>query len=464
MEILKTLYRRAEILILDEPTAVLTPQEQEKLFSILRELAQQGKTILLLTHKLHEVMSVSDTVTILRHGRVTANLKTAETSLREICRYMIGRETLLDVQKPPSRVEEIVLAVEKLSVENESGRKVVNAVSFRVRAGEIVGIAGVAGNGQSELIEAITGLRAAAEGRIMLMGQDISSRSVAERRQAGQAYIPEDRNKVGLALQAMVSENLLMSKHRQSRFTRKGFLNLPRIRKYVNRLIADYAIKMNAFRKHFYHLQAPFFAILGAMVIGAVIMLFSGHDPLEAYWAMVRGAFAGRHFSNLYATLGRATPIVGMGLTAAIAFRAGCINLGGEGQLVLGGLTSAFVAIYAPLPGWLLIPASMLAAALVAGVYAWFAAFCQVHFNAPLLLISLLLNYPATLFASYCVTHPFRDVASGMAQTFKIPSAAYLPRVPGTRLHLGMFITFSLVLLLAFILKRSAIIVLLTAP
>ena len=204
--------------------------------------------------------------------------------------------------------------------------------------------------------------------------------------------------------------------------------------------------------------QAPLLAILGALLIGATIMLLTGHHPLEAYGAMLKGAFAGRRLSNLYSTLGRAAPIVGMGLTAAIALRAGFINLGGEGQLVLGGLTSAVVAIYLPLPGPLLLPVTILAAALAGGLYAWLTAFCQVRFHAPLLITTLLMNYPARLFASYLVNHPLRDVASGMSQTFKVPTAVYLPRLmKGARLHVGIFIPLVLVFLIAFVLKRTVV-------
>ncbi len=197
-------------------------------------------------------------------------------------------------------------------------------------------------------------------------------------------------------------------------------------------------------------------AILGALALGALIMLLSGHQPLDAYWAMLKGAFAGRRLSNLYSTILRATPIVGMGLTAAIAFRSGLINLGGEGQLVLGALSAAVTAIYLPLPGPILLPLTFLAAALAGGLYAWLAMFFQRRFQAPLLIITLLLNYPAVLFASYLVNHPLRDVASGMSQTFKVPAAVYLPRLfKGTRLHFGIFITLAMVCILTFLLKRT---------
>jgi simple sugar transport system permease protein len=170
---------------------------------------------------------------------------------------------------------------------------------------------------------------------------------------------------------------------------------------------------------------------------------------------MLEGAVGGQ---NLAATLSRAAPIVGMGLAAAVAFRAGFFNLGGEGQLVLGGLTTALVAIYLPLPGPLLLPVAMLAAAMVAGLYAWLAAFFQFRFNVPLLISTLLLNYPARYFASYMVTHPFRDVPSGMPQTYLVPATVNLiPLSPDDRLHAGLFITLGLVLLAAFVIQRTVI-------
>jgi simple sugar transport system permease protein len=202
-------------------------------------------------------------------------------------------------------------------------------------------------------------------------------------------------------------------------------------------------------------LQAPLLAILGAVLIGAIIMVITGHNPLQAYWAMLEGAVGGQ---NLAATLSRAAPIVGMGLAAAVAFRAGFFNLGGEGQLVLGALTTALVAIYLPLPGPLLLPLAMLAAAMVAGLYAWLAAFFQLRFNVPLLISTLLLNYPARFFASYMVTHPFRDVPSGMPQTYLVPIAVNLPSLSqDDRLHAGLFITLGLVLLAAFVIQRTVV-------
>ncbi len=202
--------------------------------------------------------------------------------------------------------------------------------------------------------------------------------------------------------------------------------------------------------------QPTLAAILGAMAIGALLMLATGHDPIAAYQAMLGGALGGRGFSGLLATLARATPIAGMGLAAAVALRGGFLNLGGEGQLVLGGLAAATVALYAPLPGLLLLPASVLAGALAGGAWALLARALETRLGVPLLIGTLLLNYPARYLASYVVTHPLRDVASGMSQTFRVPESVELARLaPGARLHAGALVVLALVLAAAWIVRRT---------
>ncbi len=243
VEIIKTLYRNASILILDEPTAVLTPQEKDDLFKILRRLAENGKTIIFITHKLREVLEISDNATVLRDGAVTTTLRTADTTREEIARHMVGRDVVLRVTKPPREPGEVVLQVQDLTVNNNLRRVAVKGVSLEVRAGEIVGVAGVAGNGQTELIEALTGLRSPASGRILLHDNDIIRASVAARRRAGVAYVPEDRAHVGLALDARLSENLLMGYERQPEFSRRGLLDFNAVREHAQQLIAQYGIK-----------------------------------------------------------------------------------------------------------------------------------------------------------------------------------------------------------------------------
>lgn len=211
-------------------------------------------------------------------------------------------------------------------------------------------------------------------------------------------------------------------------------------------------------RALWHSIQGPFIAIGGAILIGAVLMLLTGHNPLEAYWAMLLGAIAGPNLANLASTLARATPSVGMGIAAAIAFRAGLPNLGGEGQMVLGALTSALVGLYVPLPAPLLIPLALVAAMVVGGLWAWIPAWAQFRVGVPLLISTLLLNYPARYFASYMVTHVVRDVPSGMTQTYMIPEGLrFLKIAAGTQLHVGIFITLGVVLLAWFVITRTVV-------
>jgi len=204
--------------------------------------------------------------------------------------------------------------------------------------------------------------------------------------------------------------------------------------------------------------KAPLLAIFGALVLGGVLLLLTGHDPIAAYGALLQGALGGRGGANLLATLQRATPIVGMGLATAVALRAGFLNLGGEGQLVLGGLAAALTVLELPLDGPLLLPVGLLAGAAAGGLYAWLAYALEARFTVPLLISTLLLNYPARYLASYAAAHPWRDVASGMSQTALVPEAARLPALaPGSRLHLGSVLILALVLAAAWVLHRTRI-------
>ena len=243
VEILKALYRDAQILILDEPTAVLTPQERDKLFEVIRLLRDSGRTILFITHKLGEVMSLSDRVTVLRDGRSVAHLTTADTSPEEIARHMTGRDVDLGRRAPQHTPGQAVLAVSDLSATGEHGRLAVHEASLEVRSGEIVGIAGVAGNGQSELIEVIAGLRAPDSGSVHLNGVDITHAEVSARRSSGMAYVPEDRHGVGTSHRASVWANLLMSHQRGPAFQRRGWFSLRAIRKHARSLISAYDIR-----------------------------------------------------------------------------------------------------------------------------------------------------------------------------------------------------------------------------
>ena len=192
------------------------------------------------------------------------------------------------------------------------------------------------------------------------------------------------------------------------------------------------------------------------MALGALLMLATGYDPLEAYLAMLRGAFGGRQGANLAATLNRAVPIVGMGLAAALAFRAGFFNIGGEGQLVLGASAAAVVGLYLPVPGWLAVILALAAAAVVGGAYAWVAAWLDFRFRVPLLISTLLMIYPARLLVSYLVSHPLRDQSSGLTQTLRLSSEASLPKLAGTRLSAGLIFVFILILAADWMIRRTS--------
>ena len=215
VELLKALYRHARLLILDEPTAVLTPLEVEEFFHILRRMREQGKTVIIITHKLSEVLAISDEVTVMRDGHVVGRVETKDTDAAELARLMVGREVLLRVEKTEANAGPPQLAVEDLTVTSIDGTKRVNAASFTVRRGEIVGIAGVEGNGQTELIEALAGLVAEANisGRIKLEGIDISKLGARARRELGIAHIPEDRHRRGLLLDFNLAENSILGVH-----------------------------------------------------------------------------------------------------------------------------------------------------------------------------------------------------------------------------------------------------------
>jgi general nucleoside transport system ATP-binding protein len=244
VEILKTLYRGANVLILDEPTAVLTPQEGDELFVILRGLAKQGKAIILITHKLPEVMAVTHTATVLRRGKVTGLVKTSESSPRELANLMVGRDVLLEYQRRAQEPGDEVLKVSNLNLADRQARPILSDISFQVRAGEIVGLAGVAGNGQTDLINIIVGLRKPDNGKILISEKDVTGENILKRRQSGLSYIPEDRYLRGLAIEASVAENLSLGFHRTSPIGKRGIIFPQAIQKWSDDLIEEYDIRV----------------------------------------------------------------------------------------------------------------------------------------------------------------------------------------------------------------------------
>ncbi|MBR2691103.1 MAG: ABC transporter ATP-binding protein [Aquamicrobium sp.] len=246
VEILKALYRGAEILILDEPTGVLTPAEADHLFRILKQLKDQGKTIVLITHKLREIMAITDSVSVMRQGTMVATRETKKTTVEELAELMVGRRVLLRVEKGEAKAGEVKLSVKNLVVKDQRGVTMVDDVSLDVRAGEIVGIAGVAGNGQSELLEAISGIRKAVSGSVTLDGKPIDLTGAAdpsELRQRGLAHVPEDRHHVGLVLAFEENENSILGYHNDKRYLKGPLLDVDAIMADAKDKIAKYDIR-----------------------------------------------------------------------------------------------------------------------------------------------------------------------------------------------------------------------------
>ena len=244
VEILKMLYRDNEILIFDEPTAVLTPQEIDELMDIMRGFKAEGKSILFITHKLNEIMAVSDRCSVLRKGRYIGTVDIKDTTKEELSKMMVGRDVQFAVDKKPCEVGKPILEVENLVVPSKVHKNnAVRGVSFNVRAGEIVCVAGIDGNGQSELIYGITGLEKPTSGTIRLEGRDITNAPIRERSKAGMSHIPEDRHKHGLVLDYSLENNMVLQRYWQPEFQHNGFIRSEKVREYSDKLIAQYDVR-----------------------------------------------------------------------------------------------------------------------------------------------------------------------------------------------------------------------------
>ena len=244
VEILKMLYRDNEILIFDEPTAVLTPQEIDELMDIMKNLAAEGESILFISHKLSEIMAVSDRCTVLRKGKGIGTVETSKTTKEELSRMMVGRDVSFSVDKTPPEPGETVLKVEGLTMPSKLHKNnAVKSVSFEVRRGEIVCIAGIDGNGQTELVYGITGLEKPSAGKLEFMGRDMTHASIRDRGVAGMSHIPEDRHKHGLVLDYTLEDNLVLQRYFEPEFTKTGFLRRGNIRRYAEKLIDNYDIR-----------------------------------------------------------------------------------------------------------------------------------------------------------------------------------------------------------------------------
>jgi general nucleoside transport system ATP-binding protein len=243
VEILKMLYRDAEILIFDEPTAVLTPQEIRELIAIMRRLVQEGKTILLITHKLKEIKEVADTCTVLRRGKLIGTVPVKDASEAQMAEMMVGREVNFTVEKAEATPGDVVLEIEELCVKNSKGLLGVKSLSLQVRRGEILGLCGIDGNGQTELIQALTGLTKIESGCVRIHGQDISRLPVRQRLDKGLGHIPEDRHRHGLILDFRLDENMVVHSYGRPPFAHYGVLDYNAIRKNSERLIAEFDVR-----------------------------------------------------------------------------------------------------------------------------------------------------------------------------------------------------------------------------
>ena len=243
-EILKMLYRDNEILIFDEPTAVLTPQEIDELMAVMRGLANEGKSILFITHKLNEIMAVADRCSVLRKGKYIGTVNIADTTKEELSNMMVGRDVKLVVDKSEASPTDVVLEIEGMCVKGARGKKdAVHDVTLNVRAGEIVCIAGIDGNGQTEFVHALTGLTKVDSGSIQLLGEDITNKSIRHRNTHGISHIPEDRHKHGLVLDYSLEENLVLQKYFEPQFQKNGFIRFDAVRKYANDLIERFDVR-----------------------------------------------------------------------------------------------------------------------------------------------------------------------------------------------------------------------------
>ena len=243
-EILKMLYRDNEILIFDEPTAVLTPQEIDELMQIMKNLAAEGKSILFISHKLAEIMAVADRCTVLRKGKCIGTVNTAETTMEELSSMMVGRQVNFKVDKKDAQPGEVVLDVQGLTVPSKLHKNnAVKNVSLQVRRGEIVCLAGIEGNGQTEFVYALTGLEKQSAGTIHLCGKDVSHAPIRQRSKDGMSHIPEDRHKHGLVLDFTLEQNMVLQRYWQPEFQKNGFINFPAVQQYSDRLIEQYDVR-----------------------------------------------------------------------------------------------------------------------------------------------------------------------------------------------------------------------------
>jgi simple sugar transport system ATP-binding protein len=246
VEILKMLYRDADILIFDEPTGVLTPQEIEELMNIIRNFAKEGKSIIIITHKLNEIKQLADKVSVLRRGKYMGTFDVKKTSVAQMAQVMVGRKVNFNVIKKEANAKQIVLSVKNLSVNKNDNKKFVDDVSFEVKSGEIVTLAGIEGNGQSQLVKAITGLINPNAGKVIMNKVDVSTKTIRNKIELGMAHIPEDRQKDGLILDYSLKNNFIVCEYYKGKFQQRNFLNFKKIDEYADQLITRYDVRSSS--------------------------------------------------------------------------------------------------------------------------------------------------------------------------------------------------------------------------
>ncbi len=617
VEILKALYFDAKVLILDEPTAVLTPQETDRLLQVLRDLAAADRSVLLVTHKLREVMAVADRFSVLRRGRIVATGVPSRSSEQEIAALMVGRDVSLARTTPiptgPSP-DRILLQANGISVTGGHGKAAVDGVQLDLRAGEITGIAGVEGNGQTELVEALAGLLPTIGGTLAMLGADVTGQSAEQLRKRGLAHIPEDRLASGAAASLPIQENLVGGRLRSNLFP-GGRYRTKLAKSWTNGLIEHYDIRgahpgkaigslsggnmqkvivareldsqpavvlaaqptrgVDIGASEFIHGQLrvlkddgaaillvsveldellaladrilvmyrgaivaefrpdeellpriglamagnpdprdlitaadtpptattrpavpatakaqqvvtprpttgattasldpsgsgrilervakavsqPLTAVIAALVIGLVVIAAIGDDPFAAYRSLLLDTFSNQ--ANFSAAIAQATPLLLVAVSSYVAFRAGILNIGGEGQLYLGAFVSAVVAIYLPdsLPGPLLIIISLITGGLAGAVWALIPALLNAYLNVDILVSTLMFSYIATFVTAYFVDGPLHDPTTGVPSTVQLPGKAALPTILGDGgANIGILIGLGLLIVIGLLLMRT---------
>ena len=482
VEILKALYRGADLLILDEPTAVLTPQEVEDLFRVMRQLKAAGKSIIIITHKLKETMEIADRVSVLRQGKmIESGVPVAGTTMNELAQMMVGRDVELSVTRRAEQVGEENFSVRGLSL-TERGVPILRDVCLSLRKGEILGIAGIEGNGQTELIEVLTGLRRPDHMELFKDGKPLSGNAAAFLA-AGVGHVPEDRMTRGLVLEMSIEDNLILGYHRRPAFARRGLRLASAIRRFAEQERTEFAIKApnvqercsalsgghlrrpdrgrgqaghlerhgdrpaddrrqpcagkggNRMKKRalsgLLKLDGPLLSILSlliAIVISGVIMAVCGYNPIEAFGAILAGSFGSQR--AIVQTLTQATPLIFTGLAFAFAKKASLINLGAEGQLYMGALASAAVGMLdLGLPMALHLPLAVAAGMAAGGLYAGLVGVLKVKFGSNEVIATVMLNSIATYLVDYLLNGPMLAENSSVAQTERVLETAQLPRI-----------------------------------